>query len=206
MEPVVYFAGWQAVEETLKSGRKPRNGRLYSMYHGTHINNAKDIIINGFKPSTGGLLGQGVYVSRNIDKAKCYPQKTDKSEKVVFKLKVNVGKVKKIDCDNHPLQKLWHQNGYDCAWIPPNSNVSAIKTGREEDCVWDPNRITVVGVACCVDDNKRQELRRLIRKQLRVDECDLCGQQTSDGPHHTQDCWECSERICPFQKEHVCVK
>ncbi|XP_026854268.1 grass carp reovirus (GCRV)-induced gene 2o isoform X2 [Electrophorus electricus] len=205
MAQMVNFAGWRTVEETLSSGKKPKNSRVYPMYHGTHINNAKDIIINGFKASIDGLLGQGVYVSRNIDKAKCYPLNTDKRERVVFKLKVNVGKVKKIDCDNHPLQKSWHQNGYDSAWIPPNSNVSAIKSGREEDCVWDPIRITVIGVVCCMDNDKRWELRRLIRNQLRTGECSLCGQNTPDRPHHIQDCWECSERICLFQREHRCV-
>ncbi len=53
-----------------------------------------------------------------------YPQKTDKMDKVVFKLRVRVGKVKKIDSDNHPLQKTWHSNGYDCVWVPPNSSIA----------------------------------------------------------------------------------
>ncbi len=68
------------------------------------------------------------------------PTKTDKMDKVVFKLRVRVGKVKKIDSDNHPLQKTWHSNGYDCVWVPPNSSIATIKSGREEDCVWDPKR------------------------------------------------------------------
>ncbi|KAL7834937.1 hypothetical protein SRHO_G00291840 [Serrasalmus rhombeus] len=206
MAGVVHFSGWQASwdSKSLSDGQEPKSGRVYTMYHGTHINSARAIITGGFKPSTGGLLGQGVYVSRNIDKAKCYPLKADKREKVVFKMKVNVGKVKKIDCDNHPLQKSWHQNGYDCAWIPPKSNVSAIKSGREEDCVWDPSRITVVDVAVCMDDNKRRELRSLIRQQLRGAGCGLCGVD-ADGPHDVQDCWECGKRICPFEKQHVCL-
>uniref|UniRef100_A0A8C1GL74 Grass carp reovirus (GCRV)-induced gene 2o n=1 Tax=Cyprinus carpio TaxID=7962 RepID=A0A8C1GL74_CYPCA len=119
-------------------------GRVYTMFHGTHLTNAKTIIDKGFERSKDGLLGPGVYVSRNIEKAKCYPLNADKKDKVVFKLRVRAGKVKKIDCDNHPLQKSWHINGYDSAWVPPNSNISSIKSGREEDCVWDPKRISVV--------------------------------------------------------------
>ncbi|KAI4890571.1 hypothetical protein NFI96_002082 [Prochilodus magdalenae] len=199
----VHFSGWRSSmdSKTLADGQQPKSGRVYTMYHGTHINNARAIITGGFKPSTGGLLGKGVYVSRNIDKAKCYPLKTDNRDKVVFKMKVNVGKVKMIDCDNHPLQKAWHENGYDCAWIPPMSNVSAIKSGREEDCVWDPSRITVVDVALCMDYNKRRELRSLIRQHVRAGACGLCGEET-DEPHDVQDCWQCGNRICPFEKKH----
>ncbi|XP_066517058.1 grass carp reovirus (GCRV)-induced gene 2o [Hoplias malabaricus] len=206
MADMVQFAGWRAHQDSrsLSEGQEPKSGRVYTMYHGTHIDHAKAIITRGFKPSTDGLLGKGVYVSRNMKKAKCYPLKTDKTKQVVFKLKVNVGKVKKIDRDNHPLQKSWHQNGYDCAWIPPHSNVSTIKSGREEDCVWDPRHITVVDVVVCVDDQKRRELKTLIRQQLHSFDCALCGMDMLE-PHVIQNCWECGDRICPFQKEHACI-
>uniref|UniRef100_H3B7U9 PARP catalytic domain-containing protein n=1 Tax=Latimeria chalumnae TaxID=7897 RepID=H3B7U9_LATCH len=143
------FFGWESVSDTknhLKSDQEPERGGSYTMYHGTYLRSAKDIISNGFKPSRDGLLGAGVYISRDINKAMCYPVKTDKKDKVVFKLKVRVGKVKKIDSDNHPLQKSWHQNGYDTAWVPPKSNITTIKSGREEDCVWDPKRITIADI------------------------------------------------------------
>ncbi|KAG9281763.1 grass carp reovirus (GCRV)-induced gene 2o [Astyanax mexicanus] len=206
MAGMVYFSGWRTSEDSksLPEGEKPKSGRLYTMYHGTNINNARAIITGGFQPSRGGLLGKGVYVSRNIEKAKCYPLQTDKKLQVVFKLRVNVGKVKKIDSDNHPLQKSWSQNGYDCAWIPPHSNVKAIKSGREEDCVWDPSRITVMDVAVCGDKSKHQELRALIRKQLIAEGCELCEINTEE-PHDIQDCWQCGSRICPFEREHVCM-
>ncbi|MCJ8748614.1 hypothetical protein PDJAM_G00166860 [Pangasius djambal] len=207
MDGAVSFAGWRAVEDskTLSEDQEPKSGLVYTMYHGTHIDNAEDIIINGFTPSTRGMLGKGVYVSRNIKKAKCYPLRTDKRDQVVFKLNVNVGKVKKIDCDNHPLRTTWHDDGYDCAWVPPRSNISAIKSGREEDCVWDPTRITVVDVACCVDEGKRRKLRNLIRSHVRSDECPACRQISPDLPHEVRDCWACGGRICPFEKEHVCM-
>lgn len=207
MDGAVHFSGWRAAEDskTLSEDSEPKSGRVYTMYHGTHLDNAEDIVINGFKPSTRGMLGRGVYVSRNIEKAKCYPLRTDKRDKVVFKLKVNVGKVKKIDYDNHPLRTTWHDDGYDCAWVPPNSNISVIKSGREEDCVWDPDRITVVDVACCVDEGKRRKLRSLIRSHVRSGECPSCHQISPSLPHDMQDCWACEDKICPFQKEHVCM-
>lgn len=207
MAGVVSFAGWRSVEDgkTLSEDQEPKSGRIYTMYHGTHIGNAEDIIKNGFKPSASGLLGKGVYVSRNIEKAKCYPLRTDKSDQVVFKLKVNVGKVKKIDIDNHPLRTTWHNDGYDCAWVPPNSNIKAIKSGREEDCVWDPKRITVIDVARCADDGKRRKLRQLIHSIVRTDECPSCRQNSPELPHKLLDCWECGSRICPFEREHVCM-
>lgn len=207
MEREVSFCGWKAVKDrsrSLSENQEPKAGRVYTMFHGAHLTNAMAIINNGFVPSTKGMLGPGVYVSRNIDKAKCYPLNTDKKDKVVFKLRVRVGKVKKIDCDNHPLQISWHSNGYDCAWVPPNSKISTIKSGREEDCVWDPSRITVIDVACCVDDDKRSELRRLIRSKVKNEGCDLCHKDNTDGDHDVQLCWECKKEICPFQGKHVC--
>ncbi|KAG7484808.1 hypothetical protein MATL_G00054790 [Megalops atlanticus] len=173
------------------------------MYHGTHLKHAKVIITQGFQRSTDGLLGAGVYISRNIEKAKCYPLNVDKKDKVVFKLRVQVGKVKKIDCDNHPMQKSWHQNGYDCAWVPPNCGISTIKSGREEDCVWDPSRITIVDVACCMDDSTRADLRKLVKSQRRAEGvCNRCHQDESSGLHPIQSCWECGKDICPFQHKH----
>lgn len=207
MDRTVCFSGWRAAEDskTLSEDGEPKSGHVYTMYHGTHVDNAEDIIINGFKPSTRGMLGKGVYVSRNIKKAKCYPLRTDKRDQVVFKLKVKVGKVKKIDCDNHPLRTTWHDDGYDCAWVPPNSNISVIKSGREEDCVWDPKRITVVDVACCVDEGKRRKLRNLIRLHVRSAECPVCRQGSPDVQHEIWDCWACGDKICPFDKVHVCM-
>lgn len=207
MSGIVHFSGWRAVKDrikTLSEDQQPTTGRVYTMFHGTQLKNAETIIRNGFVPSKDGLLGPGIYVSRNIDKAKCYPPNTDKKDKVVFKLKVRVGKVKKIDCDHHPMQKSWHQQGYDCAWIPPHSKISSIKSGREEDCVWDPARITLIDVACCVDDTKRKKFRRLISSQEtgNASDCDLCHQDESGEPHDIQICWDCGDRICPFQDKH----
>ncbi|XP_045569219.1 glutamic acid-rich protein [Salmo salar] len=120
----------------------PRNGRTYIMYHGTSWWAAQTIMTKGFYPSNRGMLGQGVYLSRDLEKASRYPLDLTEHQKVVIKVKVNVGKVKKIYCQGHPLQKTWHDEGYDSAWVPPNCGM--VKSGLEENCVWDPNRITVL--------------------------------------------------------------
>uniref|UniRef100_A0A8C8C0P5 Grass carp reovirus (GCRV)-induced gene 2p n=1 Tax=Oncorhynchus tshawytscha TaxID=74940 RepID=A0A8C8C0P5_ONCTS len=103
-----------------------RNGMVYKMYHGTFEKTICKILTKGFYPSKCGMLGQGVYLSRDLE------------EKVVIRVKVNVGKVKTTDCQDHPLQKTWHDEGYDSAWVPPNCGM--VKSGLEETCVWDPNQ------------------------------------------------------------------
>ncbi|XP_069039198.1 uncharacterized protein [Lepisosteus oculatus] len=126
----------------LQSYTEPEDGKTYIMYHGTTPAAAGKIKRNGFCPSEEGMLGQGVYVSRDLQKASKYPIKVPEHQRVVLKLKVNVGKVKKIDRQGHPLQKTWHKHGYDTAWVPPHCGM--VKSGLEEDCVWDPRRITVI--------------------------------------------------------------
>ncbi|XP_043076695.1 uncharacterized protein LOC122326076 [Puntigrus tetrazona] len=127
----------------LQSTTEPVNGNVYRMYHGTTERAAEQIKMYGFKPSTDGMLGRGVYLSRDLNKASRYPI-NNPCEKVVIRVKVNVGRVKKIDYQGHPLQKTWHDHGYDTAWCPPNCGM--VPSGLEEDCVWDPHRITFIDV------------------------------------------------------------
>ncbi|KAF3850703.1 hypothetical protein F7725_012475 [Dissostichus mawsoni] len=120
----VLFSGWEVIDD---AGLVPetRSRGVYTMYHGTSITSARVIIANGFKQSTDGMLGMGVYVSH----------------RVVLQLHVRVGRVKRIDKDNHPMQKTWHSHGYDTAWVPPNIGLLAVRSGLEEDCVFDPKRV-----------------------------------------------------------------
>ena len=46
---------------------------------------------------------------------------------------VHVGKVKRIDAINHPMQKTWSLLGYDTAWVPPHCGM--VPSGLEEGCV-----------------------------------------------------------------------
>ena len=83
------------------------------------------------------MLGRGVYCSRDIDKARKYGS-------VLFVLDVRVGKVKRLGSQHEIAQygKAWHGMGYNCAWVPPGVNPS----GQEENCVWNPSRLKIVGV------------------------------------------------------------
>uniref|UniRef100_A0A3B3YI77 PARP catalytic domain-containing protein n=1 Tax=Poecilia mexicana TaxID=48701 RepID=A0A3B3YI77_9TELE len=123
---------------------QPADGKTYVMYHGTTQASAQSILARGFRQSKDGMLGRGVYLSRDLEKASRYPIGHPEWDKVVIKVKVNVGKVKAITKQNHPLQKTWHDHGYDTAWVPPNCGMT--ESGLEEDCVWDPRRIVILGV------------------------------------------------------------
>ncbi|ROL47589.1 hypothetical protein DPX16_13304 [Anabarilius grahami] len=126
----------------LESYIEPAEGKVYRMYHGTSREAAQKIKVSGFRQSSKGMLGPGVYLSRDLEKASRYPLELHESQRVVLRVRVNVGRVKKIDRQNHPMQKTWHDHGYDTAWCPPNCGM--VSSGLEEDCVWDPRRITVI--------------------------------------------------------------
>uniref|UniRef100_A0A3B3DI11 PARP catalytic domain-containing protein n=1 Tax=Oryzias melastigma TaxID=30732 RepID=A0A3B3DI11_ORYME len=125
------------------TSKEPESGRTYVMYHGTTWENAESIWENGFRQSSKGMLGPGVYLSRDLEKARRYPiELEDDEDRVIIKVKVNVGRVIAIRYQNHPLQKTWSSQGYDSAWVPPNCGM--VKSGLEENCVWDPRRIKVM--------------------------------------------------------------
>ncbi|KAK3523520.1 hypothetical protein QTP70_001888 [Hemibagrus guttatus] len=208
----IIFSGWEACCETYKElqpGQAPKKSHGYTMFHGTHKSNAQTIITNGFKPSAGGTLGAGVYCSRDINKASSYPALCAPNDRVVLKLRVRVGKVKRIDNQCMQLQTTWHQQGYDTAWLP------ASVFGLEEDCVWDPKRLTVVGIAHCGDAAVKNSLESLIRKQDNGPRqeahepagklCKICGMQTQD-THTVEKCWVCKTAICAFMSKHACLK
>ena len=118
--------------------------KVYIMYHGTSPDNALCILKEGFKPSTvtstvhGMLLGQGVYVSRDMSKAIRYG-------KVVLKLLVYTGRTCKVETSNVTIRSTW-QLTHDSAWIPPRCGNPLAPSGLEETCVKDPGNILVLGV------------------------------------------------------------
>lgn len=124
--------------------REPKNGKTYIMYHGTTRKNAQSILANGFHRSSDGMLGPGIYLSRVQEKAKRYPINHPEGDKVIIKVRVNVGKVIVINRQHHPLQKTWQDCGYNTAWVPPRCGM--VRSGLEENCVWDPRRIRVLTV------------------------------------------------------------
>eukprot|EP00063_Salmo_salar_P054066 XP_014028901.1 PREDICTED: uncharacterized protein LOC106586289 [Salmo salar] len=212
---LVQFTGWEAVVEkqiVLKPGQAPRGRQGYTMYHGTHRDSARAIITGGFRPSAGGTLGPGVYCSRDIAKAQGYPSGCPPGEHVVLQLKVRVGRVKKIDGQNVAMWHSWQQSGYDTAWLP--STV----VGHEEDCVKDPKRVAVKGIAHCGDPATKKALEKLISQQRQgaessgrgneqgvVGRCKGCKMQTPIG-HSLEVCWGCDATVCPFMGKHVCKR
>lgn len=212
------FSGWEVVDDgasfpgvELGASQAPQNRGVYAMYHGTSIASARLIIANGFRPSSGGMLGRGVYVSRDRGKAADYPRKSQPSERVVLEVRVRVGRVKRIDKDNHDLQLTWSTKGYDTAWVPPNCGMRSVPSGREEDCVADPKRVTVVGIAKAPNTTVETELKQLLAKKsgsddaAKVEVCPLCKRKTQQGSQHVkQQCWQCGKNICVLMSKHFC--
>uniref|UniRef100_A0A3Q2DUG8 Grass carp reovirus (GCRV)-induced gene 2p n=1 Tax=Cyprinodon variegatus TaxID=28743 RepID=A0A3Q2DUG8_CYPVA len=154
----IKFSGWEVVDDgacfpgvLLTPAQKPQNKGVYTMFHGTSITSARAIITGGFQQSSSGMLGKGVYVSRDVKKAANYPLGSNPNDRVIFELRVRVGRVKRIDKDNHPLQFTWSSQGYNTAWVPPNCGMKSVPSGLEEDCVFDPKRVKVVGIARAVN-------------------------------------------------------
>ena len=112
-------------------------GKIVTMFHGTSDQSAREILKHGFQPSTRGLLGAGVYVSRDKNKALHYGP-------VIVEAKVDIGKVALIGKKGHYLQKCWKSHGYDSAWIPANCGM--VSSGLEEHCIYDPRRVAVVRI------------------------------------------------------------
>merc|ERR1712125_36054 len=79
--------------------------RSYVMYHGTSHEAALSIERDGVVPSHDGMLGAGVYMSRDIRKARNYGS-------VVLKCQANVGRTKIINVQGHQLQKSWQDAGF----------------------------------------------------------------------------------------------
>ncbi|XP_051279746.1 uncharacterized protein LOC127376672 [Dicentrarchus labrax] len=213
------FSGWEVVDDgasfpgvELTPSQKPQQRGVYTMFHGTSVTSARLIIANGFKQSTGGNLGVGVYVSRDKQKAARYPLNCQNTDRVIFQLRVRPGRVKRIDPLNHPMQFTWHANGYDTAWMPPNV------LGLEEDCVFDPKRVEVVGIANAPNPTIQAELEQLLAKTSKKPEgggdataaaaaavCSLCKRKTQQGsPHIKQQCWDCGKNICILMIQHFC--
>uniref|UniRef100_W5NNS8 PARP catalytic domain-containing protein n=1 Tax=Lepisosteus oculatus TaxID=7918 RepID=W5NNS8_LEPOC len=105
----------------------------------------ESILIRGFQQSSSGMLGRGVYVSRDYRKAERYPLDLPPPMRVLFKMRVKLGRVKAITKQNDPLRTTWHKAGYDAAWVPPKS-YNLNPSGLEETCVWDPRAIRVLDV------------------------------------------------------------
>ena len=109
--------------------------KFYVMYHATKKENVSSILTNGFRESTGGMLGPGFYVNRDIDKTRAYGD-------VCFKLLVYVGSTKEM---TEPDRNGTWQSQCHSAYLPPNNDVVASK--REETCLKSAKQARILGIA-----------------------------------------------------------
>ena len=136
-------AGTQLFEQAADRGSNDRGrgigGRTFTMFHGTSWRSWQHIRRHGFKLSgSDSGLGAGVYLTRSERKAESY--KTARG--VIIKVRVKLGETITIGRQGHPLQKTWQHAGFDSAFAP----AGAIGI-REENCVLDPTRITILGLS-----------------------------------------------------------
>ena len=134
------------------------------MYHGTRPEVAALIEQGGFKASTQGLLGPGVYVGRTAEGCLKYGG-------TILEVMVRVGRV--CQADKHPAlmprghgtDAPWHDvGGYDTAWVPPDCPASVFDEAElfegvvEEGCVWDAGCVKVLGRAADDGDERMQSI------------------------------------------------
>ena len=111
------------------------------MYHATKTAESAARIINeGFKISqrTSLVLGDGLYVSRDIHKTQPYGS-------ICFKLLVYPGKTFVVENDTTPEERTSWNEEFSSAWLPPNNKVAP--SGLEETCVKSASQVRVLGIA-----------------------------------------------------------
>ncbi|XP_023322799.1 uncharacterized protein LOC111697135 [Eurytemora carolleeae] len=121
--------------QTTRSGFRQQ---LFVMYHSTReVENVARILDEGFNLSgSDKVLGNGLYVSRDLNKSAPYGP-------VTFKLLVYPGKTKTIQRSDDPLKTSWHKE-FSAAWIPPHNSVTP--AGLEETCVKSAAQVRILGV------------------------------------------------------------
>jgi len=110
-----------------------------------NVENVGPILNSGFNISQRGesgnpnlLLGDGLYVSRDIEKTLLYGS-------VCFKLLVYPGKTLTVDDSTTMEARTSWQREHSSAWIPPNNKVHP--SGKEETCVKSTLQVRVLGIA-----------------------------------------------------------
>jgi len=137
------FARDPVWSQTTRSGFRQQ---VFIMYHSTKSpENVGRILQSGFNISQRGesgnpalLLGDGLYVSRDIEKTLAYGS-------VCFKLLVYPGKTFIVQDTTTAEERLGWQKDNSSAWIPPNSKVHG--SGKEETCVKSTAQVRVLGIA-----------------------------------------------------------
>jgi len=116
------------------------------MYHSTKDSNSvRDILEKGFNisqndpndPQRNLTLGDGLYVSRDIEKTLGYGN-------ICFKLLVYPGKTYQVTDIKDELRTKWHKE-HSSAWLPPRNKVHP--SGKEETCVKSSAQVRILGIA-----------------------------------------------------------
>lgn len=94
-------------------------------YHGTSSDAASSIQSQGFKASSDGMLGEGVYVTRDHSKAADFARFKGEGHGEVLKVNAKLGRTK--ECNG--ADSSWHDS-YNSAYLPAGNGVK-----REEHCV-----------------------------------------------------------------------
>ena len=135
------------------------------MYHATNDpRNVSNILNYGFNISQGShlLLGDGLYVSRDIEKTQIYGP-------VCFKLLVYPGKTLGVEEMEDPMRQAW-QAEYSSAWVPPDCGLG----GRMEmTCVKSSAQVRILGVAYgheLLDTATRGRVRNLFGSEDHLDD------------------------------------
>jgi len=149
---------------TMESAAKEVHSNIF--YHGTSIEAALAIQDHGFDitlsgSNAGPLLGSGVYCTTMFEKAIGYAKGKEASG-IVFELRVDLGRCKTLTVGDDMMQ-TWHQQGYDSAWTPQDTNT----IGMSENCIKDPGRITIVRVIP-VDMGVLKAIGMLVRPDGRI--------------------------------------
>jgi hypothetical protein len=134
----------QVAEQASLESERARLDGMQTFYHGTSLEAGLAIQKRGFRidlsgSNAGRMLGDGVYLTTTLEKALNYA-KVKPHGGCVLELKVDLGRCKEL-ARRDPMMQTWHQHSYDSA-----HSGDGINGEREEHCVRDPSRVTVVDV------------------------------------------------------------
>ena len=109
-----------------------------NVYHGTSKSAADDIMGSGFRPSSDGLLGGGVYVTTDRSKAVDFARGHG-DDGVVIVGRAQFGATANVDARDARRGKYsetsWRES-HDSVYVPRGEGVA-----RPEHCVKDPSRV-----------------------------------------------------------------
>ena len=123
--------------------KRRREDETLVLFHGTSVETAHKILAEGFKASSEGYLGPGVYVAQE-DKAARFANDPRHGGTAAATLKVSItfSKAKYVDsADVRTAERTWHNQGFDAC----RANRTAISP-KMEWCLKRPEQVEVLSV------------------------------------------------------------